>query len=74
MNDENGAIALEEEDTSPAELEARGISVWHGLLVAALIILVFGTSHVLGMNAERDAQTERVRAAQSQMEVLPAAP
>ena len=63
---------LVDADGEPAE--PRGPSIWFGLMAVALVILVFGTSQILSMNAERDEQARRVRQAQSQMDVLTAAP
>ena len=71
MTHENDAGAVEGLDETEVE-ETQGRRSWtgYGLFSVALVILAVGTSQVLSSNAEREDQARRVKAAQSQMELL----
>jgi hypothetical protein len=67
MSNENNTAVVDDE-TGEQETEGRRSYVGYGLIAVAVVVLVIGTSQVLSANAEREAQLQRVRQAQSQMD------
>jgi hypothetical protein len=70
MNNENNPGVLEDEAGRNNETEGRRSYTGYGIIGAALLVLVIGTSQVLTANAEREEQARKVRDAQSKMEIL----